>query len=190
MDSYTEYYSRYLNGDDDAFIELIRAYKDGLIFYLDSFTHDIFAAEDLAQEVFVKIAIHQPFFAPRAKFKTWLYTIARNMAIDWLRKEAKTKVLPLESLSYIPDEEMDLEQGYLRHEKRIAVRRALRKLNCNYSQVLYLVYFEGFDNAQAAKIMKRNKRQIENLLYQAKKSLKAELSKEELFYEESGRNGS
>ena len=49
----------------------------------------------------------------------------------------------------------------------------------------YLAYFEGFDNPQIARIMKKSKRQIENLLYQAKKALKSELCKEALFDEKS-----
>ena len=57
IDTRTDLYSRYVDGDDEAFVDLIRQYKDGLIFYLDSFTHNIFEAEDLAQETFVKIAI-------------------------------------------------------------------------------------------------------------------------------------
>ena len=185
IDTRTDLYSRYVDGDDEAFVDLIRQYKDGLIFYLDSFTHNIFEAEDLAQETFVKIAIHKPFFSPRAQFKTWLYTIARNLAIDWLRKQAKQNTLSLESAGDMPADEMSLEQNYLRQEKRIVVRRALRRIKCDYSQVLYLIYFEGFNNAQAAKIMKKSKRQIENLLYQAKKALKSELCKEALFDEES-----
>ena len=185
IETHTDLYSRYVDGNDEAFVDLIRQYKDGLIFYLDSFTHNIFEAEDLAQETFVKIAIHKPFFSPRAQFKTWLYTIARNLAIDWLRKQAKQNTLPLESAGDMPADEISMEQNYLRQEKRILVRRALRRIKCDYSQVLYLVYFEGFNNAQAAKIMKKSKRQIENLLYQAKKALKSELCKEALFNEES-----
>lgn len=178
MDNGASSYLRYLDGDDDAFVALIRQYKDGLIFYLDSFTHDLHIAEDLAQETFIKIAIRKPAFMHRAQFKTWLYQIARNLALDWIRREAKQASVPLEMLGDISDDEMSLEHSYLQHEQRIMVRRALRRIKCDYSQVLYLVYFEGFDNSQTAKIMKKNKRQIENLLYQAKKALKSELSKE------------
>lgn len=185
MDNHAELYLRYLAGDDDAFVELIREYKNGLILFLDGFTHDIYAAEDLVQETFVIIAIRKPLFVPQARFKTWLYTIARNLALDWIRKESRLRNIPIELVGEIPNDAINLERNYLQYEKQIIVRRALRKLKCDYSQVLYLVFFEGFDNGQVAKIMKKNKRQIENLLYQAKKALKAELNKEELFYEES-----
>lgn len=185
MNNLSEFYLRYLDGDDDAFVDLIRECKDGLILFLDGFTHDIYEAEDLAQDTFAMLAIRKPAFVPRAQFKTWLYTIARNLAMDWLRKESRKGTVPLQTIDKTPHDGENLEQNYLQHEKKIVVRRVIRNLKSDYSQVLYLVYFEGFNNAQAAKIMKKTKRQIENLLYQAKKALKAELSKEELFCEES-----
>lgn len=60
----------------------------------------------------------------------------------------------------------------------------MSKLKPEYRQVLHLAYFEDFNNGQTAKIMKKNKRQIENLLYRAKLSLKDELNKEGFIYEE------
>ena len=60
----------------------------------------------------------------------------------------------------------------------------MKNLNSEYYQVLYLVYFENFSNAEISIIMKKNKRQIENLIYRAKKALKAELEKEGFEYEE------
>lgn len=60
----------------------------------------------------------------------------------------------------------------------------MRKLKPEYFQVLYLIYFEEFSNTDAAVIMKKNKRQIENLIYRAKGSLKSELKKEGFEYEE------
>ena len=61
---------------------------------------------------------------------------------------------------------------------------ALKKLNPEYRQVLYLMYFEDFKIAQIASVMKKNNKQIENLVYRAKLSLKTELDKEGFVYEE------
>lgn len=72
----------------------------------------------------------------------------------------------------------ELETGYLREERRIRLHRVLGKLHPDYRQVLYLTYFEGFSHAQARAVMKKSKTQMENLMYRAKKSLKAELLKE------------
>ena len=180
----SELYLQYLAGDEAALAELIRLYKDGLIFYLDSFLHNIHTAEDLTEETFIKIAIRRPRYVPRGQFQAWLYRIARNLAISHLRKVSRGKALPLEAIGELPDDALSLEQSYLLQEERIAVRQALRKINPDYAQVLYLTYFAGFDNGQVAAIMKKRKRQVENMLYQAKKAMKVVLSKEECFYEE------
>lgn len=86
-------------------------------------------------------------------------------------------------------DEESLEQSYIREEQKIMVHRALKKLKPEYHQVLYLVYFEGLDNTQTAAVMKKNNRQIENLVYRAKMSLKLELDKEGFHYEELQGNG-
>ena len=184
MDRGAELYLRYLAGDDDALGELIAEYKDGLIFYLHTFTHDLNTAEEQTEETFVRLAVRRPVFVPKAKFKTWLYTIARNIALDWVRRSAGRKTLALDDIGEVTDEEAGLEQEFLRQERNAAVRRALKNLNCNYAQVLYLAYFEGFSNMQTGKIMRKSRRQVENLLYQAKKALKAELDREAMQYEE------
>ena len=77
----------------------------------------------------------------------------------------------------------ELEHAYLREEQKITVHRALAALKPDYSRVLYLKFFEELENDQIAAIMRRNRRQVENLLYQAKLSLKAELEKEGFHYE-------
>jgi RNA polymerase sigma-70 factor (ECF subfamily) len=64
------------------------------------------------------------------------------------------------------------------------VHQALHRLKLEYRQVLYLIYFEGFTNAEAALIMKKTSRQIETLLYNAKKALKSELERSGFDYEE------
>lgn len=75
-------------------------------------------------------------------------------------------------------EEDDLEKAYLKEERKIQVHRALAQLNPTYSRVLYLKFFEELTNAEIAAVMRKSKRQVENLLYQAKGSLRATLQKE------------
>ena len=69
-------------------------------------------------------------------------------------------------------------------ERKIAVHRALKKLNAEYRQVLWLLYFDGMTNSDAAIVMKKNARQMKNLVYRAKGALKSELDKEGFVYEE------
>lgn len=184
MDNGASSYRRFLAGDDEGLVELIRDYKDGLILYLNSFTGNICLAEELMEETFVKLVTRKPGFGHRCAFKTWLYAIGRNVAMDYLRRCSRLSSMPPEELEQLSGDEESLEQSYLRTETRITLHRALGRLKPEYGQVLYLLYFEGFDNSQAAIIMKKSKRQIENLAYRAKISLRQELEKEDFVYEE------
>ena len=113
MDNGASSYRRFLNGDDSGFVELVRDYKDGLIFYLDSFTRNIHIAEELMQDTLAKLAIKRPRYTDKAPFKTWLYTIARNVALDELRKLKKVNTTALEEVeNYLPDEASGPGNGY------------------------------------------------------------------------------
>ena len=100
---------------------------------------------------------------------------ALRNAPDRLRRRPRLAPLPEEAESGDWEE---LEERLIRSERREAVRRALGRLSGEYRQVLILSYFEGFGNEETAKVMKKTRRQVENLLYRAKQSLKAELLKE------------
>lgn len=183
MDTGASSYRRYLDGDDTGIIEIIRDYKDGLTLYINSFVDNIYTAEDLMEDTFFKVATKKPRFSGKSSFKTWLYAIARNMTLDYLRKNKKLANIPIEDLNNYIAEEMDVEKEYLINEQKILLHQTMRELKSEYFQVLYLVYFEDFTNEEIAKIMKKNKRQIENLIYRAKNTLKSELEKEGFEYE-------
>ena len=183
MDNGASSYRRFLDGDDSGMAELIREYKDGLMLYLNSFVNDISAAEDCVQDTFIRLAVKKPKFRANCTFKTWLFTIGRNIAISYLRKAKRTHAVSVDEISE-PAAETDLEQDYLKEEQKITVHRAMRRLKPEYAQVLHLTYFEGFTAKETAGIMKKSGKQIENLLYSAKKSLRAELEKEGFQYED------
>ena len=183
MDNGASSYRRYLDGDDTGITEIIRDYKDGLTLYINGYVNNIFTAEDLMEDTFFKLASKRPRFSGKSAFKTWLYAIARNVALDYLRKNAKTLDEPIEEFSNYLAEESDVEKEYLIKEQKIFLHRTMRELRPEYFQVLYLVYFEDFTNEEIAKIMKKNKRQVENLIYRAKSTLKSELKKEGFEYE-------
>ena len=183
MDNGASSYLRFLNGDDDAFAPIVRDYKDGLILYIDSFTHNLSIAEDLMEDTFVKLATKRPLFRKDSAFKTWLYAIARNLALDWCRKNTRHATVSVEELSAETPAADDIEAQYLCSEQKIHLHKVLHTLKPEYSQVLYLSFFEGFTNEQIAKIMKKSKRQIESLLYCAKQSLKIKLEMEGFSYE-------
>ena len=76
-----------------------------------------------------------------------------------------------------------MEKEFLKNEQKIELRRAMKKLKPDYYQVLYLAYFEDMDIENTARIMGKNKRQITNLLYKAKNSLKSIMEKAGFQYE-------
>lgn len=181
MDNGESSYRRYLSGDDRGLVEIIRDYKDGLILFLNGFTRNIITAEELCEDTFVKLAVKKPAFDGRSSFKTFLYTIARNTALDW-RRTYKEHV-PIDETGELENGERSIEDTYLREEQRIAVHRALDKLKPDYRQVLWLTYFEELSNKETADVMKKSVHGIETLVYRARNALKKQLEKEGFIYE-------
>ena len=184
MDNGASSYRRFLEGDDDGIVEIIKDHKDGLMLYLNSFVQNIHLAEDLTEDTFVKLIFRRPRFSGKSTFKTWLYSIGRNVALDHLRKNAKLPTISAEEAMVLIVDEADVTRNYLRTERKLQVHKAMKQLNKEYRQVLVLVYFEDFQNEQVASIMGKSKKQIENLVYRAKLSLKSELKKEGFVYED------
>ena len=184
MDNGASSYRRFLEGDDDGIVQIIKEHKDGLMLYLNSFVANIHIAEDLTEDTFVKLIANRPRFSGKSTFKTWLCAIGRNVALDYLRKNAKLPIVSAEEAMALISDEADIARNYLRTERKIQVHNAMKRLNNEYRQVLYLVYFEEFQNQQVASVMGKSKKQIENLVYRAKLSLKSELEKEGFVYED------
>ncbi len=184
MDNGASSYRRFLDGDDKGLAEIVRDYKDGLILYLNGFVNNVSVAEELMEETFFKIITKRPMFTAKRSFKTWLYTIGRNVAIDYLRHTSKQSHASSDDIEDYLKDEYDLEKMYIIEEQKIAVHKALRKLHPEYRQVLWLLYFDEFSYTEAAIIMKKSTRQMKNLVYRAKSALKSELDKEGFIYEE------
>ena len=184
MDNGASSYRRFLDGDESGIVEIIRDYKDGLILYLSSLTGNISMAEQLAEDTFVKLGTKKPKDKCKGSFKTWLYTIGRNVAIDYMRRNKNIPSLSIYECQEIADDEDSLELSYIKKERDITIHRALRKLKPEYRQVLWLIYFESFNTKQTASVMKKSIHNIETLTYRARQSLKKELEKEGFNYEE------
>ena len=184
MDNGASSYRRFLSGDDSGLAELVRDYKDGLTLYLNGFVQNIHLAEDLMEDTFFKLMVKKPRFREKYSFKTWLYTIGRNVALDYLRRNAKQTVLSPQEMALCKAEEYDLEQAYLTEERKIILHRAMDRLHPEYRQILWLIYFEDMKSGDAAKALGKTPKQAANLLYRAKSALKTQLEQEGFIYEE------
>lgn len=181
MDSGEKNYRLFLEGDETGLVQIIQDYKDGLILYLNGFVSDLATAEDLTEDTFLKLVLKKPRFSARSSFKTWLYTIGRNLALDHLRRN---KNAPLSEDSQPPAvDETDLELNYIQSEDKLVIHRVMKTLKQEYRQVLWLIYFEGFSCAEAGKIMKKSTHNIETLVSRARQTLKTKLIKEGFEYE-------
>ena len=185
MDNGASSYRRFRDdGDESGLVEIIRDHKDGLILYLNSFVGNIHTAEELAEDTFVLLGIKKPRDKGKGSFRTWLYTIGRNVAIDYLRRNSKRAEISIDECSELVSEVQDLELSYIQEERKITVHRAMRKLKSEYRQILWLIYFEDFSNKEAAAVMKKSVHNVETLVYRARKSLKSQLEMEGFVYEE------
>jgi RNA polymerase sigma-70 factor (ECF subfamily) len=182
MGNDAERYRRFLDGDDNGLVEIIDEYHEGMSLYLNSIVNNMCLADDIVQETFVKLAIKKPPFRGKCSFKTWLFTIARNCAVDHLRKDQKISDLSLDEHLVISDV-TDTEKEYFKEEQKKELYRAMKRLNPEYYQVLYLMYFEDLDTSDIARIMHKAKRQVSDLIFRARKSLRSELERKGFIYE-------
>ncbi len=184
MDNGASSYRRFLDGDEQGFVEIIRDYKDGLIFYLNGFVCNLHTAEELTEDVFVKIVTKKPRFSGKSSFKTWLYAIGRNVALDYLKRRSRSNEVAIDEIGDLSDEAQSLEREFLREEQKINLHRALCRLKPEYQQALWLIYFENFSCKDVSAVMKKSVHSIETLVYRARQSLKTQLEKEDFHYED------
>ena len=185
MDNGASSYRRFRdNGDVHGLDEIIIEYCDGLILYLTSIVGNVKKAEEITEDTFVLLGTKKPKFKGKSSFKTWLYAIGRNLAVDHIRKDSRKNCISIEDTPEMIDDETAVEEAYIKKEQQIMIHKAMRKLHPKYQQVLWLIYFEGFSNKEAAKIMKKSLRSLESMLYRARKSLRSQLETEGFEYVE------
>ncbi len=175
-------YQDFLAGNQEVLTDIIRDYRDGLVLFINGIVQNVSIAEELAEDVFVKLIIKRPHFASDSSFKTWLYAIGRNMAISYLRRQKHIHI-PLENCPELTDDEKDLERQYIQKEKQMLLHTTMKKLKPEYHQVLWLIYFEGFSQKETARIMGKTVHNVETLAYRARQALKAKLLEEGFEYE-------
>ena len=172
-------YRRYQAGDNGGFDGLIDLYRENLIFFLLRYLPSIEDAEDAAEDAFVSLLLHPYREGKGASLKTYLFTLGRNHAMNLLKKQKrqddfrKTSLLPLE-------EDLALEERLCRDERHRRLLQALDSIPVDYRETLYLLYFEELSLEETAQVMKKNKKQIENLSYRGKAALRERLGGEKL----------
>jgi len=144
--------SNYLKGDKKSLEILILRYLKPIYSFVYQYVRNTTDAEDLTQEIFVKIWKNLKRFKKEKKFKPWLFAIAKNACFDFLRKRKKNSVLNLESISqlidYSPSPDEFLENKFLKEK----IEKIIKKLSEKTKEVLNLYYYQGFTFKEIAEI--------------------------------------
>ena len=139
-------------GNAAAFDLLVGRYKDPLTNYVFRFLGDWDECSDIVQETFVRVFQNRDSYKPIAKFSTWIYTIARNLRIDRLRRETPYQELP-EELLEIPDDNDPPDAALNREQQRERIGKALEALPPEQYQVVHLSYVEGLSHNEIASVL-------------------------------------
>ena len=177
MDNGASSYRRFLNGDESAFEDIMKEQFRGLVFFIDGFVHDTHAAEDIAIDTFSDLVVHRHRYNFKVTLKTYLYMVGRSRALDYIKHRKVIEFTELSELQTVADDEV-LEETVLKSEQKRRIHAALAKLPRDMREVVHLIYFDEMTYEEAAKVMRKNRKQVDNLLYRAKKELRVILGKD------------
>lgn len=176
------------HGDAAAFTELVELYRHRLVGVLTHLVQDPAEAEDLAQEVFLRVFKSRAKYRPRARFSTWLFTIANNLASNARRDRKRRHAAGAPGLSESgPLGPRPLEQlaehdgeapsgGLNRHELSQVVADALHELNERQRAAVVLNKFEEMGYAEIGEVMGLSVKAVKSLLSRARTRLRELLS--------------
>jgi len=174
--------------DDDtaAFEELVELYQHRLVAVMHHLVGNTEEAEDLAQEVFLRVYRARKKYTPKAKFSTWLFTIANNLALNALRTRQRRPAVPLDQRDSGPLGPRPAEQlvhdragppGQRMQQQELAavVRNALVGLNERQRMAVVLNKYEDMNYAEIAEVMNLSVKAIKSLLSRARTNLRVAL---------------
>jgi RNA polymerase sigma-70 factor (ECF subfamily) len=167
--------------DESAFAELVELYHHRLVTVMHHLVGNAEEAEDLAQEVFLRVYRGRKKYHPRAKFSTWLFTIANNLALNHLRTRQRRPQVPLDVRGPRPAEQLvkDRQNQPVQHmqQQELAdiIRRALDDLNERQRVAVVLNKFEDMNYAEIAEVMGLTTKAVKSLLSRARDNLRQAL---------------
>ena len=136
--------ARFQNGDENAYIELVNRYRDRLLNFIYNYIGDSEISEDIVQDTMVKLYLKKHYYKEIAKFSTWLYTIAKNLAYTELRKKKQRKITLLSQISRdekpydIPADQPDTDQEIQSEITNRIIRKAVDELPEKFKTVILL----------------------------------------------------
>lgn len=167
---------RIQEGDEIAFGEIVRIYKDKIVNYLCQLTGDYQKAVELSQETFMRVYFKAHKYRPIAPFSSWVYAIASNLAKTELKKMNKIPTVPLDLVqNRIP--ETRLSNDHSDSDLAKDLRKALNSLHPRYKIPVILKDIEGFSQEEIAQVLKKPLGTIKARISRGRDYLKKELEK-------------
>jgi RNA polymerase sigma-70 factor, ECF subfamily len=186
-ESYTdaEVMLRVKAGDQSAFDYLVQKYRRPLVSFMFRMARNTAAAEDLAQEVFLRVYRSRQTYEASAKFTTWLYRIATNLAVNHARDTRHERPEVTVSLDE-PDEEtgttldvadstMTAEEALVRRERMAAIRSKVEALPERQKLAVLMHKYQQMDYKQIADVLKLSESATKSLLFRAYQTLREQL---------------
>lgn len=129
-------YNNFLNGDKEALNKILEKYKNNLIYFISRYTKNIEASEDIFQDMVVYILEKKENYNPKYSLKTYLYTIAKSRAINYIKKEKN--YTNIEDILETHADTKLLEEIIFSKERQIRIKEVIGKLKTDYQVVIYL----------------------------------------------------
>jgi RNA polymerase sigma-70 factor, ECF subfamily len=172
-------------GDESAFAFLVQKYRRPLVGFMYRLCHNPATAEELAQEVFLRVYRSRSSYEPSAKFTTWLYRIATNLAVNHARdtrhERAENTVRldePDQETGTTPDladESLTAEEELLKRERLAAIRNKVNALPERQRLAVMMHKYQQMDYRQIAAVMKLSESATKSLLFRAYETLREQL---------------
>ena len=180
-----------MSGADLRFEQVYEDYQDKLLRYLTGMVGPA-EAEDLTQEVFVKISLGLESFRGESSLNTWVYRIAANAAIDLLRRSASRadRCLPVEGGEVFGGDEAfsnglpASEQRVIKQEMNDCIRQVINNLPEDYRSVIVLSELEDLPDGEIAEILGVSLQTVKIRLHRARARLRQALQNECVFYQD------
>ena len=172
-------------GDQPAFDYLVQKYRRPLVSFMYRMARNTAVAEDLAQEVFLRVYRSRESYEASAKFTTWLYRIATNLAVNHARDTRHERPEVMVSLDE-PDEatgvtmdladgEMTAEQAMVRRERLMGIRRKIEALPERQRLAVVMHKYQQMDYRQIAEVLELSESATKSLLFRAYETLREQL---------------
>jgi len=176
---------RVKTGDQSAFDFLVQKYRRPMVSFMYRMARNAAAAEDLAQEVFLRVYRSRETYEASAKFTTWLYRIATNLAVNHARDTRHERPEVQISLDEpdeetgttfeVPDASMNAEQQIVRRERMLAIRKKVESLPEQQRLAVIMHKYQQMDYKQIADVLKKSESATKSLLFRAYETLREQL---------------